>query len=393
MLGRALRRFRRHKRVNGKKVTVRDLALLLGVHYTTISAIERGKQQPSAELLRRWVEALGISIKDLEKMGPDLEEPRKEQRPRQVRIGIMARSFRDFLARKFLEDIRNEIPWELAGWRDLNTVDFQSNDVILRELQSQGLCKKVDQRVRINPDSPYTRTLEEIKQAKDLLRIRDNQMEEERRRTDAQQQLKSFVAALADASSHSWGSIVVAGLTAMLRASEAEAIIDHVLEEGFSPGDWPMVVWRSAPWAAALASQRSEWAIDSPAVAVGFFSRLGFTQLARGLVIPDDYKVEGEKIVKVLALDQAVRDMGKFATQALAFLWVAAAHIEHRSLLSLTEEGDARMEAAVWNLMAQALGQSETSIRDTLTKRLVDMTDENFQGRRAVGVIHLPWGI
>ena len=399
MLGNTLRKIRKQK-----GLTVRDLAFRTGVHFTTISAIERGRQQPSQELLHRLVKVLGVSISELETTGRRLKQHWERQRQPKVRLSVMARSLRDFLAQQFLDDIRREISWEEAGWRQWPDANFPGDDNALRQLLEQGICKKDDVRgMRICPEFYSTTTAErprQLKEAWDLCQIRTLWKQDKRKCIVGRKELQRLVTAVAGQKIISWSPLVVAGIVAMIRNSESLGIIDGVLKAGFSPGNWPVVVQRSAPWAVTVAADRSNWSVESPVIAVEFFTRLGWIELARDLVVSESLRGEGEKVMRVLALDEVLKAWGKPATQVLSFLWVGATQLEHRDFLTRTEEGDILLEKMVWDLMVEALGQSEQNLRDILAKaeRNMRLRTYNSIGKQKiflweqVGGIVLPFG-
>jgi transcriptional regulator with XRE-family HTH domain len=71
-LGAAIRRLR-----SSRDLSIEDLAAEAGIHWTTVSRIENGRQNPGWEAVAGLANALGIEIADLAKLAAEqpLPEP------------------------------------------------------------------------------------------------------------------------------------------------------------------------------------------------------------------------------------------------------------------------------------------------------------------------------
>lgn len=70
-LGAAIRRLR-----SSRDLSIEDLAAEAGIHWTTVSRIENGRQNPGWEAVAGLATALGIEIGDLAKLAA--EQPTSE---------------------------------------------------------------------------------------------------------------------------------------------------------------------------------------------------------------------------------------------------------------------------------------------------------------------------
>ncbi|GAI95607.1 unnamed protein product, partial [marine sediment metagenome] len=172
----------------------------------------------------------------------------------------------------------------------------------------------------------------------------------------------------------SWAYVITLGWWKMLQASGLPALLDEVLNEGFSPESWTIKSMGSCPRLALVLAQ--EWAdIRQFDEAVQFFERLKIHYTESLSLPPITSLEETNKVEKILRWREVIKECEESTVKTLAFFWFVFLVLEFADLLPCSAEYVNHLYENVWGKAELLLKKSQAKILheiENFTSSLID---------------------
>jgi len=216
-------------------------------------------------------------------------------------------------------DLDNEVSEKEAGWRSLDQLDI--NPIIARELLKSNVIEEDPNRnIRLN-----FRNYKIRQELKGAFPLQINQLEyllssksDEIKVEKAKGTLNGIIELLQQFPEN-WKCIGAIGWWKMLESSGMPALIDDILNEGFSPEDWTIKAVRSSP-ELALGVARRLGEINKLNDAINFLERFEIS-IDDVSLPPPVSKEDMQRVKKILKWEDIEKELTEPVIKTLSILW------------------------------------------------------------------------
>jgi len=271
-------------------------------------------------------------------------------------------------------DLSNRISEEETGWRALDQFG------IMQTVQSGLLSSEIIERnskgeVRLNFKN--YRTCQELKRTFalqiDQLEYFLNVKTDEVTVNKAQETLNKIVESV-HRSPSSWRYIVALGWWKMLESSGMPALIDDILNEGFSPEDWAIKAASSSTELALSVSQKLG-EINEFNDAINFLRQIKIPIDDITLPSPVDQD-DVQRVKKILKWIDIEEELTEPIIKTLGFLWFSFSVLNSTNSFSLSNESIIKLYKVIWDAVEKILGKSKSELLNEL-ESVMDKFDLN----------------
>lgn len=284
-----------------------------------------------------------------------------------MRLKNLDSSTKEVIERMFqvlFDDLSSGMSKVEAGWRSPNQV------VIERSVQSGLLSSGMIQRnskgeVRLN----FTNygACQELRRTfaleSDQLQYFLKTKEEEIKLDESQKTLYGIVE-LVQESPKAWKYIVALGWWKMLESSGMPALIDDVLNEGFSPEDWTIKAVGSSSELALGVSQKLE-EINDFNDAINFLKQIKIS--VNDVTLPVSVgQADVRRIKKILKWTDIEKELTEPVIKSLGFLWSSFLVLDVSNLFPTSNETTVKLYKVIWDAIETLLGKSRSELLNEL---------------------------
>jgi len=278
------------------------------------------------------------------------------------------------LFQAFFTDIMREQNIDKAGWKlcsDLGISQARQQQLLLSKILEKDQGGKVrlnigDYRVRQQLRSIFEL---QIKQIEYLFGIQSDSAKLEKTKVVLERIVESI-----NKTQGSWAYVITLGWWKMFQTSGLPALLDEVLNEGFSPESWTIKSMGSCPRLALVLAQ--EWAdIRQFDEAVQFFERLKIHYTESLSLPPITSLEETNKVEKILRWREVIKECEESTVKTLAFFWFVFLVLEFADLLPYSTEYVNHLYENVWGKAELLLRKSQAKILheiENFTSALID---------------------
>lgn len=282
-------------------------------------------------------------------------------------------------------DLSSGMSEKEAGWRAPNQLG------IMQTVQSGLLSSEIIERnskgeVRLNFKN--YRTHQELKR----FTLQNDQLEyflkaktDEIKVNKAQETLNQIIE-IVQQSPSSWRYIVALGWWKMLESSGMPALIDDILNEGFSPEDWTIKAVRSSSELALGVSQKLG-EINEFNDAINFLRQIKIPIDDITLPSPVDQD-DVQRVKKILKWAEIEKELTEPLIKTLGFLWFSFSVLDSANLFPLSNESIIKLYKVIWDALAMLLGKSKSELLNELESAM-SIFDSN-QITWASDIIRIP---
>ena len=284
------------------------------------------------------------------------------------------------------DDLSSAMSEEEAGWRAPNQFG------IMQTVQSGLLSSAIIERnskgeVRLNFKNYRTR--QELKRTftlqNDQLEYFLNAKTDEIKVNKAQETLNQIIE-IVQQSPSSWTYIVAFGWWKMLESSGMPALIDDLLNEGFSPEDWTIKAVRSSSELALDVSQKLG-EIDEFNDATNFLRQIKIPIDDITLPSPVDQD-DVQRVKKILKWRDIEEELTEPVIKTLGFSWFSFSVLDSANLFPLSNESIIKLYKVIWDAIEKLLGESKSELLNEL-ENTMSIYDSN-QITWASDIIRIP---
>lgn len=272
------------------------------------------------------------------------------------------------------DDLSSEKSEEQAGWRTCGEFSISpatQNGLLMSRILEKNSGDKVRLNVRDYRIRQQLRETFEVQvaQLEYLLEI-----QRDRIKVKKAQVVLNQVSEVVRQSSESWTYVIALGWWKMLETSGMPALINDVLDGGFSPGSWTIKAVRSCPKLALDVAQK--WGeVNQFDDAIAFLEKIRI-RLADPIVLPPLPSQEDvDKVVKILKWPEVKEKLSECSAKTLAFFWFAFLILEHAILLPCSSEYSVKLFDNIWSGLEKLLKKNRQEILrevETLTGTLAE---------------------
>lgn len=274
-------------------------------------------------------------------------------------------------------DLGNGVSEEKAGWRS-------SNELGINPITEKGLLKsKIVEKnsrdeVRLNFRAYGIR-----QRLKESFELQINQLEylsniqQDRIKVEKAREVLNQISEATQRFPENWAYITALGWWKMLESSGMPALIDDVLNEGFSPEDWTIKAIRSSPRLALGIAQRIG-EISEFRDAISFLEKLGITTINNIALpeVPDHHDIE--KVEKISRWTEIKKELPDYNIKMLAFLWFCFLTLERADLLPLSTEYSIELYKRIWDVLEKLLGRKRQDLMSNLENTIRELTEKQI---------------
>lgn len=273
------------------------------------------------------------------------------------------------------DDLGSEKSAEEAGWRTCGEFGISpatQNGLLI----SRILEKNSGDKVRLNfRDYRIHQQLREtfkveITQLEYLLEIQRDRVKVKKAQGVLDQSSK-----IVRQSPESWTYVIALGWWKMLQTSGVPALLDDILNEGFSPQNWAVESVSSCPKLALDVAQN--WGkISQFDEAITFLEkqRIRLTEPIALPALPSQDVVN--KVEKILKWTEFKEELTEYSVKTLAFFWFVFLILEHVNLLPCSSEYSVRLFDSIRGDLQKLLGKNQEellrgleAVAETLTEK------------------------
>ena len=294
-----------------------------------------------------------------------------------MRLGGFAPSTKEVIERMFqalFNDLSSEKSEEKAGWGTCG--EFGISPAIQNGLLiSRVLEKNSGDKVRLNFRDYRTRqqlrgTFEvQVAQLEYLLETQRDGV-----KVRKAQEVLVQIFELVQQSSKSWTYVGALGWWKMLETSGMPALINDVLDKGFSPENWTIKAVRSCPKLALDVAQR--WGkVNQFDDAIAFLEKTKIRLTDPIALPPFPSQEDVDKVEKILKWTEVKEKLTECSAKTLAFFWFAFLVLEHADLLPCSSEYSVKLFDNIWSYLEKLLKRNQQEILrevETLTDTLTE---------------------
>lgn len=277
----------------------------------------------------------------------------------------------------FIGDITSEKDEEQAGWRTCDEIGLSpaTRDVLIT---SRLLVENSEGKVRINFKDYRIR-----QQLREMFEVRVAQLEylsevqRDKDRVGKANEILDRIFELVRQSPERWTNIIALGGWKMLQTSGLPAVLNDVLEEGFSPESWIVDAVASCPKLAVDLAQK--WGkIEQFDDAIVFLDTQKF-KLAEPIFVPPLPNNDViSKVEKILRWSETKEELTEQSVKALTFFWSAFLVLEHMNLLPSSSEYSVRLYDNIWTHLEKLLGKKQMELVSELENMEQTLADKDI---------------
>ena len=284
------------------------------------------------------------------------------------------------------DDLSSGISEVEAGWRSPNKLDIEQT--VQSGLLSSAIIERNSKgEVRLNFKNYRTR--QELKRT---FTLQNDQLEyflkaktDEIKVNKAQETLNQIIEIIQQSPS-SWTYVVALGWWRMLESSGMPALIDDVLNEGFSPEDWTIKAVRSSSELALGVSQKLG-EINDFNDAINFLRQIKIPIDDITLPSPVDQD-DVRRVKKILKWVDIEKELTKLVIKTLGFSWFSFSVLDSANLFPLSNESIIKLYNVIWHAIEKLLGKSKSDLLNEL-ENTMSIFDSN-QITWASDIIRIP---
>lgn len=269
------------------------------------------------------------------------------------------------LLQALLEDLGNDMKEEEAGWRfptELNISESIQREPLLlkfveRNLQGKIRLKFKDYRTRRQLEKKYNVQMNQLDY---FLNIKADTT-----KVDKAQEIVNQIVEDIQRYPENWTYITAIGWWRMLESSGMPALVDDVLNEGFSPEDWTIKAIGSSSHIALGVAQRVGEINE-------FSDAMNFLREAK---IPniDDIPLprvidqnDVQKVKKTLKWMDIEKVLTQSVIKMLGFLWFSFFVLDPANLLPQSNELFTKLYKTIWAALEKLLGKNQADLLNEL---------------------------
>ena len=262
------------------------------------------------------------------------------------------------------DDLSSAMTAEEAGWRVPN--QFGIMQTVQGGLLSSAIIERNSKgEVRLNFKNYRTR--QEVKRTftlqNDQLEYFLNAKTDEIKVNKAQETLNQIIE-IVQQSPSSWTYIVALGWWKMLESSGMPALIDDLLNEGFSPEDWTIKAVRCSSELALGVSQKLG-EIDEFNDAINFLRQIKISMDDITLPSPVDQD-DVQRVKKILKWGGIEEELTEPVIKTLGFSWFSFLVSDCANLFPLSNESIIKLYKVIWDAVEKLLGESKSELLNEL---------------------------
>lgn len=157
-----------------------------------------------------------------------------------------------------------------------------------------------------------------------------------------------------------WKYISVIGWWKMLESSGMPALIDDVLNEGFSPEDWTIKAVRSSSELALGVAQRLG-KINKLGDATNFLKRFEIS-IDEDSFPPLVSKEDMQKVKKILKWEDIEKELTEPIIKTLSILWFSFFVLDSTNLFPLSNESFIKLYKTIWDAIERLLEKDQADL-------------------------------
>jgi len=184
----------------------------------------------------------------------------------------------------------------------------------------------------------------------------------------------------------SWTYIVAIGWWKMLELSGMPALIDDLLNEGFSPEDWTIKAVRSSS-ELALGVSRKIGEINEFNDAINFLRQIKIPIDDITLPSPVDQD-DVQRVKKILKWVDIEEELTEPVIKTLGFSWFSFSVLDSANSFPLSNESSVKLYKVIWDAIEKLLGKSKSELLNEL-ENTMSIFDSN-QITWASDIIRIP---
>jgi len=262
------------------------------------------------------------------------------------------------------DDLSSGISEVEVGWRSPNKLDIEqtvqsgllSSDII--ESNSKGEVRLNFKNYRTRQELKRTFTLQND-QLEYFLKAKTDEIKVNK----AQETLNQIIE-IVQQSPSSWTYIVALGWWKMLESSGMPALIDDLLNEGFSPEDWTIKAVRCSSELALGVSQKLG-EIDEFNDAINFLRQIKIPIDDITLPSPVDQD-DVQRVKKILKWGGIEEELTEPVIKTLGFSWFSFLVLDCANLFPLSNESIIKLYKVIWDAVEKLLGESKSELLNEL---------------------------
>ncbi len=272
------------------------------------------------------------------------------------------------------DDLSSGINEVEVGWRSSNQLGIKQT--VQSGLLSSGIIERNSKgEVRLNFKNYRTR--QELKRT---FVLQSDQLEYflkaktgEIKVNKAQETLNQIVE-IVQQSPSTWTYIVALGWWRMLESSGMPALIDDVLNEGFSPEDWTIKAVRSSSELALGVSQKLG-EINDFNDAINFLRQIKIP--IDGITLPSPVDQDDvRRVKKILKWVDIEKELTKLVIKTLGFSWFSFLVLDSANLFPSSNESIIKLYKVIWDAIEKLLGKSQSELLNEL-ENMINIFDSN----------------
>lgn len=284
------------------------------------------------------------------------------------------------------DDLSSAMSEEEAGWRAPNQFG------IMQTVQSGLLSSAIIERnskgeVRLNFKNYRTR--QELKRTftlqNDQLEYFSKAKTDEIKVNKAQETLNQIIEIIQQSPS-SWTYVVALGWWRMLESSGMPALIDDLLNEGFSPEDWTIKAVRSSSELALGMSQKLG-EINEFKDSINFLRQIKIPIENITLLSPANQN-DVHRVKKILKWENIEKELTEPLIKTVGFLWFSFLVLDVANLFPRSNESIIKLYRIIWDAIERLLGKSKSELLNELEN--TTSTFDSNQITWASDIIRIP---
>lgn len=284
------------------------------------------------------------------------------------------------------DDLSSGISEVEAGWRSPNKLDIEqtvqsgllSSDII--ESNSKGEVRLNFKNYRTRQELKRTFTLQND-QLEYFLKAKTDEIKVNK----AQETLNQIIEIIQQSPS-SWTYVVALGWWRMLESSGMPALIDDLLNEGFSPEDWTIKAVRSSSELALGMSQKLG-EINEFKDSINFLRQIKIPIENITLLSPANQN-DVHRVKKILKWENIEKELTEPLIKTVGFLWFSFLVLDVANLFPRSNESIIKLYRIIWDAIEELLGRSKSELLNELEN--TTSTFDSNQITWASDIIRIP---
>jgi len=271
----------------------------------------------------------------------------------------------DKLFEGIFSDLDKEVSEKEVGWISPDQIGI--DPIMRKELLNSNVIEE-DSKGYIRLNFRDYRTIEELKNA---FPLQSNQLEyllslksDEIKVQKARENLNKIFESLQQFP-EKWICISAIGWWKMLGSSGMPALIDDILNEGFSPEEWTIKAVRCSPELALGVARRLGWNINKLKDAINILKNFKIP-VDEASLPPTVSNEDTQKVKKILKWMDIEKELTESVIKTLGLLWFSFFVLDSANLWPLSNESYIKLCKIIWDALEKLLGQDQTHLLNEL---------------------------